>query len=332
MKVSVIVLSYNSEDTIMRALDSVAAQKCGFEWEIVVGDDGSTDRTREIIENYARSHPELRFRLLFSDTNRGVQANYFDCLEAATGEYIADCAADDAWTGDGRLSSFVKELDANPDAAWAFSDWTSVDAVTGLRHLIRPALTRNVDCGEMQELLLECQSRPAMHLSACVYRKSSLMPYYARFRDDLFRNQSYCCEDFQILMTLAAAGRGLYMPVSTLDYTVGGESITSQHSALRAARFALGTLRLRLDLAARYGLMKRKSVGASLALQYHYALSQAIISGDDACMCDANNLWHRLPTRPMRTLLLRLLLALPGGKRFVRGIKNIMNRRMFIII
>ena len=42
-KISVIVLTYNSSDTLREALDSVLRQKCGYDFEIVAGDDGSTD-------------------------------------------------------------------------------------------------------------------------------------------------------------------------------------------------------------------------------------------------------------------------------------------------
>ncbi|MDE6497413.1 MAG: glycosyltransferase [Muribaculaceae bacterium] len=329
MKVSVIVLSYNSAATIGRALDSVLSQRCDFDWEIIVGDDGSTDATCEIVEKYARGASGVRFRMLFSKKNRGVQANYFDCLEAAAGEYIADCAADDSWVGDTRLKSFVDALDSCPEASMAFSNWTTVDAISGERRECFPAVTRDVERYEMLVPLLAGQSRPAMHLSACVYRKSSLMNDYSLHRDDLYRNKEYGCEDFQILMSLTCAGKGIYLPESTLDYSIGGNTITSQHDAARAARFALCTLKLRLKLAARHGLIAHPSVAESLARQYHYALSEAVAGFDESLLLEAKSLWRSVPGKPLRTLLLRLLLFLPGGSGIVRGLKNILVSSMF---
>lgn len=329
MKVSVIVLSYNSAHTIGRALDSILSQRCDFDWEIIVGDDGSADGTREIVEQYARKVSGVGFRMLFSVKNRGVQANYFDCLDVAEGEYIADCAADDAWEGTTRLKSFVEALDACPEASVAFSDWTSVDTLSGKHNKCIPALTRDVERGEMLVPLLACKSQPAMHLSACVYRKSSLMKDYSLYCNEIYRNREYGCEDFQILIALARAGKGIYIPESTLDYSVGGCSITSQHDAARAARFALGTLKLRLNLAARDGLTTHPSVMESLATKYHYALSQAVLGDDESLVREALSLWHSVPGKPLRTLLLRLPLLLPGGRGFVRGLKNILASSMF---
>ncbi|MDE7143493.1 MAG: glycosyltransferase family 2 protein, partial [Muribaculaceae bacterium] len=63
MKVSVIVLTYNQEDTISRTLDSILAQQVDFDYEIIVGDDASTDRTRQICTQYQQRHPD-RLRIM----------------------------------------------------------------------------------------------------------------------------------------------------------------------------------------------------------------------------------------------------------------------------
>lgn len=55
-KISVILLTYNSSDTLREALDSVLRQKCGYDFEIVAGDDGSTDGTQSILQEYAARH------------------------------------------------------------------------------------------------------------------------------------------------------------------------------------------------------------------------------------------------------------------------------------
>ncbi|MDE6287131.1 MAG: hypothetical protein K2L99_09095, partial [Muribaculaceae bacterium] len=146
---------------------------------------------------------------------------------------------------------------------------------------------------------------------------------------DLYRNKSYGCEDFQILTTLSCAGRGIYLPFSTLYYSVGGPSITSQRSAARAARFALATLKLRIFLSRRYGLSAVSQVRESLAEQYHYALSQAVAGGDSAVINEAIEMWNDVPRKQMRTLLLRIPLFLPGGSGLVRGFKNLIRPSMF---
>ena len=53
VKVSVLITTYDLEGVIERALKSVLGQECGFDYEVLVGDDGSADRTVEIVKSYA---------------------------------------------------------------------------------------------------------------------------------------------------------------------------------------------------------------------------------------------------------------------------------------
>ena len=66
MKISVLVTAYNHEKYIAQALDSVLMQQVNCDVEIVVGEDASTDRTREIILDYERRYPG-RIRVLLRD-------------------------------------------------------------------------------------------------------------------------------------------------------------------------------------------------------------------------------------------------------------------------
>jgi glucosyltransferase len=96
-KISVIVATYNQEDTIARTLDSVLMQQCHVPIEIILGEDCSTDGTLAVCQRYADEHPDV-IRLIANKQNKGLVDNYFDCMLAAQGKYIADCAGDDFWT------------------------------------------------------------------------------------------------------------------------------------------------------------------------------------------------------------------------------------------
>ena len=67
-RVSVLVVTYNHERYISQALDSVLMQQTNFDWEILVSEDCSTDRTRHIVKEYAARHPGL-LRLILSEKN-----------------------------------------------------------------------------------------------------------------------------------------------------------------------------------------------------------------------------------------------------------------------
>ncbi|MDE6269429.1 MAG: glycosyltransferase, partial [Muribaculaceae bacterium] len=142
MKVSVIVLTYNSAATIRQALDSVLTQRCDFEYEIVVGDDASTDSTREILLEYAAKNANIR--LLLAPTNQGLQNNYYDCLEASRGTYIADCAGDDFWNNADRLQLMADALDRSPKVGMVYTDWIKHDLSTGCEQLCHPTLMSDI--------------------------------------------------------------------------------------------------------------------------------------------------------------------------------------------
>jgi glycosyltransferase involved in cell wall biosynthesis len=122
-KVSVQVLTYNHAEFVAQALDSVLSQKASFEWEIVVGDDCSTDGTREILKSYARNHPE-RIRLLLHPQGLGPHEphlagnnNLLATYRASRGEYVALLDGDDYWTDDSKLEKQVRFLDARPSCS-----------------------------------------------------------------------------------------------------------------------------------------------------------------------------------------------------------------------
>lgn len=93
-EVSVITVTYNQAGTIARTLDSILAQECDFDYEIVIGEDCSTDDTLDICRRYAAAHPD-KIRLLHNTVNKGIIDNYFDCIMECRGKYIADCPGDD---------------------------------------------------------------------------------------------------------------------------------------------------------------------------------------------------------------------------------------------
>ncbi len=118
-KVSVLMLAYNHERFITQAVESVLAQETSFPIELVVGEDCSTDRTREILLDLQSAHPEV-IRLLLREKNLGPQRNYATTFAACSGEYIAMLEGDDYWTNPKKLQKQVDALDAHPEWSVCF--------------------------------------------------------------------------------------------------------------------------------------------------------------------------------------------------------------------
>ncbi len=114
-KVSVLFITYNHEEYVRQAMDSVLMQECDFDYEIVVGEDCSTDSTRDILREYEAAHPD-KVRLLFREKNFGRPTmNVYDTGMHCRGDYIAFLEGDDYWTDPKKLAKQISFLDQNPD-------------------------------------------------------------------------------------------------------------------------------------------------------------------------------------------------------------------------
>lgn len=111
--VSVIVLCYNQESTIRRALDSILHQETNYNYEIIIGDDSSSDGTRRICEEYAANHSGISINE--PHPNYGVVKNYADCLSRVKGRYIMECAGDDWWHNTNKISLQVNYMDSHKE-------------------------------------------------------------------------------------------------------------------------------------------------------------------------------------------------------------------------
>jgi len=120
VRISVLMTTFQHERYIARAIDGVLEQR-GVEFELLVGDDASTDRTRDVISEYARAHPEV-IRTFFPERNLGQagKAIFSELIERAGGDYLAVLDGDDYWTSPDKLRRQVAYLDEHPESSMCF--------------------------------------------------------------------------------------------------------------------------------------------------------------------------------------------------------------------
>lgn len=124
--VSVVMITYNHEQFIEEAVRGVVSQKTTFPFELVIGEDFSTDNTRQVCKALAEEFPDL-IRLLPSEKNYGMMSNFIRTYNVATGKYIALCEGDDYWTVENKLQRQYDFLEANEDYSYCFHDCNLVD-------------------------------------------------------------------------------------------------------------------------------------------------------------------------------------------------------------
>ena len=113
------MITFNQEKFIAQAIESALMQHANFKYEIVIGEDCSTDRTRDIVWEYQEKYAD-RIKLLLQSENVGMHKNFVDTYYACRGKYIAILDGDDYWTDPYKLQKQVDFLENNPDFSICF--------------------------------------------------------------------------------------------------------------------------------------------------------------------------------------------------------------------
>jgi glycosyltransferase involved in cell wall biosynthesis len=114
MKISVVIPMYNSKDTIIGTLDSIKSQtalECIH--EIIIVDDGSTDNSLCMVEEYAKSNNEMKI-VIINKPNGGVSSARNSGMNVARGDWIALLDSDDNWLPN-KIELQIKTIEAYPD-------------------------------------------------------------------------------------------------------------------------------------------------------------------------------------------------------------------------
>lgn len=112
--ISVLICTYNQEHFIASAIESALAQQCEGHFEILIGDDCSTDNTRGVVRRYYEANMD-KIRLVFSETNVGSTKNLLNLVETAKGDYMAILDGDDMWLDVHKLQKQLDVMRRNGD-------------------------------------------------------------------------------------------------------------------------------------------------------------------------------------------------------------------------
>lgn len=326
-KASIIILTYNQEKSVGRAIESILRQKCDFPFEIIIADDGSPDSTREITEDYARKYPDI-IRMMPVCANRGLVDNYFDAVEMSRGEYIGDCAGDDEWLDENRLQLQIEALDADASLSVVFTDVEECKILSNGEeckrlHSEMPERKRfmlpRIKGKEIMIGVLNNTNALPYTLSAALYRRSSLMNVYLKDKN-LVRSPDSGIEDLSTIAALASEGDSAYLPIVGYRYYIDGESVSNNLSHEKEFNFYLRATRECHRLAEYYGIDRRllkdhiNSKLTHLATQINHLSAPELIPVLDDCrkMWDAHY-----------SLRARVHLAIARIKKFVIVLNNI---------
>lgn len=118
-KISACIITYNQENYIINCLEGALTQIVSYEYEIVIGDDCSSDKTTNICKAYAEKYSHI-IKYIRRPKNIGFVGNWINTINECNGNYIALCEGDDYWTDPRKLQKQVDFLETNSDFSICF--------------------------------------------------------------------------------------------------------------------------------------------------------------------------------------------------------------------
>lgn len=234
--VSVIVITYNQEKYIQKAIDSILLQQCDFPFELIIGEDFGTDKTRDICIEYQQKHPDF-IKLLLQDCNQGVIKNYRDVLNLCRGKYIAQCAGDDYWCDNLKLQKQTDYIQRSLKFGFIR---------TGYYLLTDKKITiGNGYFNGEGEVFEYSQYGPVGQASTILFRKDLLN----HILFDEFINRKFSMEDYPMHCIMSKCTEFGYIPDITTVYRILDTSVSNNKTQKKRLAYIDGYNAVRLYLA-----------------------------------------------------------------------------------
>jgi len=282
--VSVHMITYNQALYVAQAIESIVAQKTNFFFELVIGEDCSTDNTRDVVLEYKKLYPDI-IQLITSDNNVGVVNNTRRVTAACKGKYIAYCEGDDFWHNPNKLQKQVDFLESNSDYGLVHSDYNlfyevtqkTIENYNDNHAIIIPE-------GFIYEELLNPQKYIIKTPTAC-FRKEFLTNYFSY---DVMQQRNWKLDDLPLWLEIAKHLKIKYIPESLATYRIMAESVSHTSNASKRHQFHLMVYDIRKYYSGKYGcsLNNQKNIECS---HQRVLLSDGFALGDKAMVVDAIN-------------------------------------------
>ncbi len=274
--VSVTMVTYNHEPYIAQAIEGVLQQKTNFPYELVVGEDCSTDDTRKIVLEYQKKHPNI-IRVITSDHNVGASKNNCRIQKACRGKYIAYCDGDDYWHHPRKLQRQADYMESHPECGLVYSDYDKYDVRSNrkvenynkyrkIEFPLNPTLSDIVQStGRISSAMLTCT----------VMVRRSLLNQIVDSDPYLHQSEEFLMGDTQVWAEISHMADAFYIEDSLATHNLLVESVAKSRDFRKRLRFTLSGKTMLLYLCDKYNLpsnirkdLERKWCYCSLQLAF----------------------------------------------------------------
>lgn len=230
IRLSLSIPTYNRANSLLVTLHSVARQSADKAlWECIVVDNNSTDKTKQVVNDFILSHPNLNIRYIF-EPNQGVAYARNAGIKASRGDIISFIDDDERITSD-FISAYIELFDSYPDAMAAGgrniaeypegrADWIS--------HYTEQPIAFPIDFGEH---IIPFPKRATPGSGNMAVRRSTLNDV-GLFNTDLGRvgNNTSGGEDFDLFERIAERGhKCYYVPKATMYHIIPASKLTKEY-------------------------------------------------------------------------------------------------------
>ncbi len=237
---SVCLVTYNQESYIEKVLEGAVSQQTSFPFEVVIGEDHSSDRTRAICQAYADRYPG-KVRLLAQEKdNLGLNLNMLRTYRQCRGKYIAYLEGDDYWITTDKLQKQVEILESQPDVVLVHTNcklWDeNNDKILDRLIQFEGVCIREKQSG-LSGVIAEYEGKfRRMKTSTCVYRKAVFDEILAE-DEFAYSNKAFPTQDFQLFQDMAYRGKFAFIDedttIITLSETISVSSNPSKQFSFR---------------------------------------------------------------------------------------------------
>ncbi|MDR0864811.1 MAG: glycosyltransferase [Candidatus Symbiothrix sp.] len=299
--VSVCLVTYNQEQFIEKVIQGALMQETSFPFEIVIGEDHSSDGTLKICEDYQKQFPD-KIRLLPSSINLGLKENFLRTFRACKGKYIAYLEGDDYWITQDKLQKQVTILEKDQDVSLVhtnFKLWNvAKNQITDHVISFQGICIREKNIG-IDNIIAEFEGNfRGVKTSTCCYRKV-LLESILKEDEWAFRNEAFPTQDFQLFLEMSMKGKFYFIDEDTTMIGLH-DSLSAAQDETRRTKYSYGFYEIGIYYIKKYHL-PAKTIQIWVRRELHYFLNIGFKNKDrqlvDSVVEKANSVNYALPFR-----------------------------------
>jgi len=259
--VSVCMVTYNHAPYIAQAIEGVLQQETSFPIELIIGEDCSTDRTREIVLNFQRKYPNI-IRVITSLKNVGANKNVERTRIACRGKYIAFCDGDDYWHDPYKLRKQVDYLEDHPKCGLVYSSYDVHHCKSNktIKDFIRYRKWEIIKNPKLTDYFIKLKNKGGSRvgiLTCTVMVRRNIYEQIIESDPYLHKSGNFLMGDIQMWAELINIAEVHYIPESMATYNILEESGTRSKDSRKALQVQISGAEIIIYLCNKYKLPSR---------------------------------------------------------------------------